>query len=173
MWKVGGIKIESAAARQKKNASGGGISWKMEIFCKSLRTRKFSHGILTHSGFRKCSWLDRASFSKLYPLKVRSQSKTGSVTKNRWCNGSISLNCLEPSLTLYNRFEIWRFLRLNLVRHILKAYYESYSKIIRGHKYKDKDNDQDNDKDTDKAHEKPNICYIFEILMTYSFQIWW
>ena len=154
----------------------------MEFFCKSLRTRKFStgkffgactHGILTHSGFRKCSWLDRASFSKLYPLKVRSQSKTGSVTKNRWCNGSISLNCLEPSLTLYNRFEIWRFLRLNLVRHILKAYYESFSKIIRGHKYKDKDNEKDNDKDkdTEKVPEKPNICYIFEILMTYSFQI--
>ena len=61
MWKVGGIKIESAAGRQKKNASGDGISWKREIFCKSLRTRKFSmgkffgastHGILAHSGFR-------------------------------------------------------------------------------------------------------------------------
>ena len=52
--------------------------------------------------------------------------------------------------------------------HILKAYDESYSKIIRGHKYKYKDNDKD--KDTDKVTEKPNICYIFKILMTYSFQ---
>ena len=49
----------------------------------------------------------------------------------------------------------------------MKAYDESYTKIITGHKYKDKDND----KDTDKVPEKPNICYIFEILMTYSFQI--
>ena len=61
--------------------------------------------------------------------------------------------------------------------HILKAYDENYSKIIRGHKYKDIDNDKDNDKDkekdkdTDKVTQKPNICYIFEILMTYSFQI--
>ena len=59
--------------------------------------------------------------------------------------------------------------------HILKAYDESYSKIIKGHKYKDKDNNKDKDKnkdkDTDKVPEKPNICYIFEILMTYSFQI--
>ena len=57
--------------------------------------------------------------------------------------------------------------------YILKAYDESYLKIIRGHKYKYKDNDKDNakDKDTDKVPEKPNICYIFEILMTYSFQI--
>ena len=51
----------------------------------------------------------------------------------------------------------------------MKAYDESYSKIITGHKYKDKDNDKDNDKDkdkdTDKVPEKPNICYIFEILM--------
>ena len=46
--------------------------------------------------------------------------------------------------------------------HILKAYDESYLKIIRGHKYNDKDNDKDND--IDKVPEKPNICYIFEIL---------
>ena len=57
--------------------------------------------------------------------------------------------------------------------HILKAYDESYSKIIRGHKYKDKDNDKynDKDKDTDKVPETLNICYVFEILMTHSFQI--
>ena len=42
---------------------------------------------------------------------------------------------------------------------------------LRGHKYKDKDNDKE--KDSDKVPEKPNICYSFEILMTYSFQIWW
>ena len=57
--------------------------------------------------------------------------------------------------------------------HILRAYNESYSKIIRRHKYEEKYNDKDNDKDkdTDKVPDKPNICYIFEILMTYSFQI--
>ena len=57
--------------------------------------------------------------------------------------------------------------------HILKAYDVSYSKIIGGRKYKDKYNDKDSDKekDTDKVPEKPNICYIFEILTTYSFQI--
>ena len=55
----------------------------------------------------------------------------------------------------------------------MKAYDESYSKIIRRHKYKDKDNDKDNDKDkdTDKVPETLNICYVFEILMTHSFQI--
>ena len=61
--------------------------------------------------------------------------------------------------------------------HILKAYDESYSKIIREdeYKYKDKDNDKDNtkNKDTEKVPETPNLCYIFEILMTHSFQIWW
>ena len=63
--------------------------------------------------------------------------------------------------------------------HILKAYDESYSKIIREHKYKDKDNDKDKDKDNDKDKDKdtekvpetPNLCYIFEILMTHSLQI--
>ena len=43
-------------------------------------------------------------------------------------------------------------------------------------KDKDKDNEKDNnrdndkDKDTDKVSETPNICYIFEILMTDAFQ---
>ena len=61
--------------------------------------------------------------------------------------------------------------------HILKAYDESYSKIIRRHKYEDKDNDKgndrdnDKDKDTDKVPETLNICYVFEILMIHSFQI--
>ena len=41
-----------------------------------------------------------------------------------------------------------------LIRHILKAYDESYSKIIRRHKYKDTDNDKDKDKDND--NEKDN-----------------
>ena len=53
--------------------------------------------------------------------------------------------------------------------HILKAYDENYPKIIRRHKYKYKDNDKD--KDTDKVPETLIICYVFEILMTHSFQI--
>ena len=60
------------------------------------------------------------------------------------------------------------------------TYSESYSKFIRGHKYKDKDNHKDNDKDKEKDKDKettevretPNICYILEILMTNSFQLW-
>ena len=45
--------------------------------------------------------------------------------------------------------------------HILKAYDESYSKIIREHKYKDNEKDDDKDKDKDKVPEIPSICYIF------------
>ena len=43
-----------------------------------------------------------------------------------------------------------------LTIHILKAYDESYSKVIRGHKYKDKENEKD--KNTDKVSETPEIC---------------
>ena len=50
-------------------------------------------------------------------------------------------------------------------------YDESYSKVIRKHKYKDNDKDNDKDKDTEKVPKTPNLCYIFEILMTHSFQI--
>ena len=55
--------------------------------------------------------------------------------------------------------------------HNLKAYDESYSKIIREHKYKYKDNDKDKDKYTEKVPETPTLCYIFEILITHSFHI--
>ena len=41
--------------------------------------------------------------------------------------------------------------------HILKAYYESYSKIIREHNYKDKGNY----KDKDKVPEKPKYAIFF------------
>ena len=33
------------------------------------------------------------------------------------------------------------------------------------------DKDKYKDKDTEKVPETPNLCYIFEILMTHSFQI--
>lgn len=58
----------------------------------------------------------------------------------------------------------------------MKAYDASYSKPIREHEYKDKDNnkDDDNDKDTDKVPDTSNICYILEILMPQAFQVrWW
>ena len=45
----------------------------------------------------------------------------------------------------------------------MKVYDESYSEIITGHKYKDKDNDKDNDKDkdTDKVPEKNHHMLYF------------
>ena len=56
--------------------------------------------------------------------------------------------------------------------NILKTHNDSHSKIIREHKiiYKDNDKNDKKDQDSDKVSEAPNICYIFEILMTHSFQ---
>ena len=65
MWKVGGTKIERTRSRYIVLVCVHGNLQKKVIFLgKTLRTRKFStgkffgastHGILTHSGFRKCS----------------------------------------------------------------------------------------------------------------------
>ena len=59
--------------------------------------------------------------------------------------------------------------------HFLKAYDNSYSKMNREHKYKDKDEykDKDKDKDAEKITESLTVCYIFGILMTQAFQEWW
>ena len=63
MWKVGGIKIESAAGRQKCLPKWHATLWKMENFRKSVRRRKFSIWKffrdstmlkLSSWGFRKC-----------------------------------------------------------------------------------------------------------------------
>ena len=50
---------------------------------------------------------------------------------------------------------------------------KAIKKTIRKHKYKYRHNEKYNEKeiDTDKVPEIPSICYIFEILMTHSFQI--
>ena len=73
---------------------GGGKrnQWKMELFCKTLRTRKFwtgkffgasTHGILTHSGFRICIW--KVGTTNFWPCfgrpKLGECDKMGSVSK--------------------------------------------------------------------------------------------
>ena len=52
----------------------------------------------------------------------------------------------------------------------MKAFDESYSKIIRGHKYKDEDNGKDNDKDkyTDKVPEKPPQVTLVRLFRSYN-----
>ena len=63
MWKVGGTKIELTRARYIFLPLGHVNPRKSDFLGKALRTRKFptgklfgatNHGILTHSGFRKC-----------------------------------------------------------------------------------------------------------------------
>ena len=57
--------------------------------------------------------------------------------------------------------------------HFLKAYDNSYSKMNREHKYKDKDEYKDNnkDKDAERITESLIVCYIFGILVTQAFQV--
>ena len=59
--------------------------------------------------------------------------------------------------------------------HFQKAYDNSYSKMNREHKCKDKDkyNDKDKDKIAERITESLTVCYIFAILMTQAFQVWW
>ena len=63
MWKVGGLKIVTAASRRIILPGWHRNWWKSAFFYKTLRTRKFStgkffegstHGNLTHSRFRIC-----------------------------------------------------------------------------------------------------------------------
>ena len=65
MWKDGGTKIERTGARYILLLCEHGNSQKSDFLCKTLCTHKFSsgkffgpgtYGILTYSGFRKCSW---------------------------------------------------------------------------------------------------------------------
>ena len=82
-----------------------GNSRKSDFLGKMLHTRKFStgkffgaatHEILTHSGFRKCSWFGWRSLhfevlAAQSEVMVMVMPKTGGVTKNQRCDGSKSL----------------------------------------------------------------------------------
>ena len=103
-WKVWGITVQTSywEGLWHQNCGytspilffGGGKrnQWKMELFCKTLRTRKFStgkfsgastHGILTHSGFRICIWkVGTTNFGPCFGRpKLGECDKMGSVSK--------------------------------------------------------------------------------------------
>ena len=135
MWKVGGIKIESAAGRQKKNASGDGISWKMEFFCKSLRTRKFSmgkffgastHGIVTHSGFRKCIWkVGTTNFDPVLPARSWEMPvKCELPAKIGWCYEKPSGHNFD-----FRTKSSWEKI-FNIYRNFLSGGFRSKVKIV-------------------------------------------
>ena len=72
--------------------------------------------------------------------------------------------CVDVWMYVCHHFEdghyfCWQASQTPITLHILKAYDESYSKIIRRHKYKDKDNDKDNDKDKDTDKVPENTTY--------------
>ena len=109
MWKVGGIKIESAAGRRFFLPKRHENSWKREIFCKSLRTRKFSmgkffgastHGIVTHSGFRKCIW--KVGTTNFWPCfacpKLGDAGRTRVASKNR----AVFRKTLQPQFSYFS-----------------------------------------------------------------------
>ena len=97
MWKVGGIKIESAAGRQKFLPKWNGTLWKMENFRKSVRRRKFSMWKffrdstmwkLSSRGFRKCGTFWACELLKWSYCCSKSDDvgRTLVASKNRWCN---------------------------------------------------------------------------------------
>ena len=69
--------------------------------------------------------------------------------------------CVCPSVRRH--FEDDHYSQTPITIHVMKAYHESYEKIITGHKYKDKDNDKDKgkDKDTIKVPEKNRHMLYF------------
>ena len=94
MWKVGGLKIVTAASRRIILPGWHRNWWKSKFFYKTLRTRKFStgkfferstHGILTHSRFRICVLKGSAThFCPCYSCpKSGEGGKTWFASKNK------------------------------------------------------------------------------------------
>ena len=134
-----------------------------------------------HEGNNICkTFFCRIDRDTITPLSQLGQQPNDFSLQRRTISLSVELDWLTDWLcsSLLRRWSIYLCLwasQTPITIHILKDNDEGYSKIIREHKYKYKDNDKDNDKDkdTDKVPETLNICYVFEILMTHSFQIWW
>ena len=94
MWKVGGLKIVTAASQRIILPGWHRNWWKSAFFYKTLRTRKFSrgnffegstHGILTHSRFRICVLKGSAThFCPCYSCpKSGEGGKTWFASKNK------------------------------------------------------------------------------------------
>jgi len=107
MWKVSGIKIESAAGRQKFLPKWNGTLWKMENFRKSVRRRKFSMWKffrdstmlkLSSRGFRKCGTFWACELLKWSYCCSKSDDvgRTRVASKIRWRNSA--LQTLYPPL---------------------------------------------------------------------------
>ena len=80
----------------------------------------------------------------------------------------------QPSMVHWLSSSIFPFLSVGRPAiHFLKAYDNSYSKMNKEHKYKDKDEYKDNDKDKDveRMTESLTVCYIFGILTIQAFQV--
>ena len=83
--------------------------------------------------------------------------------------------CLETETKTETSQYPWQFLERSSPNIFLLLFHSArpYSKILREHKYKDKDNykdsEKDKDKDTHKVPEIPSICYILKSLwLTHS-----
>ena len=88
MWKVGGLKIVTAASRRIILPGWNRNWWKSAFFYKTLRTRKFSrgkffegstHGNLLHSRFRIC--VLKGSGTHFWPCYSCPKSGEGGKTR--------------------------------------------------------------------------------------------
>ena len=123
MWKVGGLKIVTAASRRIILPGWNRNWWKSAFFYKTLRTRKFSrgkffegstHGILTHSRFRICVLKGLATH--FWPCY--SCPKSGEGGKTRFASKN------KEALKVITRLpEI--FLSQILVREVSKLHFET------------------------------------------------
>ena len=123
MWKVGGLKIVTAASRRIILPGWHRNWWKSAFFYKTLRTRKFSrgkffegstHGILTHSRFRICVLKGSAThFCLCY-----SCPKSGEGGKTRFASKN------KEALKVITRLPEF-FLSQILVREVSKLHFES------------------------------------------------
>ena len=124
MWKVGGLKIETAAGRRIILPGWNRNWWKSAFFYKTLRTRKFSrgkffegstHGILMHSRFRIC--VLKGSATHFWPCY--SCPKSGEGGKTRFASKN------KEALKVITRLpEI--FLSQILVREVSKCNLETF-----------------------------------------------
>ena len=123
MWKVGGLKIVTAASRRIILPGWHRNWWKSAFFYKTLRTRKFStgkffegstHGILTHSRFRKC--VLKGSATHFCPCYSCPKSGEGGKTWFASKNKAVLKKKLRPP-----EF----FLCQILVREVSKLHFES------------------------------------------------
>ena len=158
-------------------------SWWNILICSSLASRCQTIRLSSRNGVAGLVWLLLTSLCPATNLPCQKQEQNLLVPNIRCVFSLKSISgigvCLSVCMSVITSNMIIIYLLVGLTNPYNHTYSESlWWKLFKNHKRTQIQRQRQWQRQRQRQRHiqsawKPNICYIFEILMTYSFQIWW